>query len=323
MSTRVGASVVIPTRNRADLLALTLRSVLGQRDVDIEVIVIDDGDGPETAALVNAFDDARVRLIRNRAPRGECGARNCGVAIAQREWVAFCDDDDLWAPEKLSAQLVAAAHQGAAWVYTGYVEVDLRLRVLSGSSPPSPEEVLRDLDHHNSVPAGASNVVVKADALAAAGPFDTTLRTSGDWDQWLRLARTAGRPACVPRPFVALRIHPRMVSRRADWILNDIEVVAQRYGIAVDRARHHRWAAWMSLEDNRRGTALKHYAKAAAAGDWRSVGRAVVALLDRSIIQRRRQTADEPWTREAQLWLDALNASAVPSPDSVGVHRGD
>ena len=307
MSTSLAASVVIPTRNRANLLALTLRSVLGQRDVDIEVVVVDDGDGPETAALVNALEDARVRLIRNSEPHGECGARNCGVAAAQREWVAFCDDDDLWAPDKLSSQLVAAADEHAAWVYAGHVEVDLHLRVLSGSPPPSPDEVIRDLGRHNSVPAGASNVVAKSDALAAAGPFDTTLRTSGDWDQWLRLARTSGRPACVPRPFVALRVHPGMVSRRADWILNDIEVVARRYGIPVDRARHHRWAAWMSLEDKRRGVALKHYAKAVAAGDWLSVGRAVVALLDPGIAQRR-IAADGPWAREARVWLDELLA---------------
>ena len=140
MSTSLAASVVIPTRNRANLLALTLRSVLRQRDVDIEVVVVDDGDGPETAALVNALQDARVRLIRNSEPRGECGARNCGVAAAQREWVAFCDDDDLWAPDKLSAQLVAAADEHAAWVYAGHVEVDLHLRVLSGSPPPSPDD---------------------------------------------------------------------------------------------------------------------------------------------------------------------------------------
>ena len=308
MSAPLTASVVIPTRNRPDLLALTLRSVLGQRDVDIEVVVVDDGEGPETVALVNALDDARVRLIRNSGPRGECGARNCGVAAAQREWVAFCDDDDLWAPGKLAAQIAAALDEGTAWVYGGDVAVDLQLRVLSGSPPPSPDEVMRDLGRHNSVPAGASNVVARADALERAGPFDTTLRTSGDWDQWLRLARTAGPPACVPRPLVALRVHPGMVSRRAEWVLRDIEVVARRYGIAVDRARHHRWAAWMALEDGRRGAAVRHYAGAVAAGDWRSVGRAVVGLLDRGIIQRRRVAADDPWAREAQCWLDALRA---------------
>jgi glycosyltransferase involved in cell wall biosynthesis len=282
--------------------------------VDIEVVVVDDGEAPETMELVNALDDARVKLIRNSEPRGECGARNCGIAAAQREWVAFCDDDDLWAPGKLSAQLAAAIDDGTAWVYAGDVAVDLQLRVLSGSAPPSPDEVMRDLCRYNSVPAGASNVVARADALKRAGPFDTTLRTSGDWDQWLRLARTAGHPACVPRPLVALRMHPHMVSRRADWVLHDIEVVARRYGIPVDRARHHRWAAWMALEAGRRGAAVRHYAGAVAAGDWRSAGRAVIGLLDRGIIQRRRIAADDPWAREAQHWLDALHALAVP-PD--------
>jgi hypothetical protein len=170
---------------------------------------------------------------------------------------------------------------------------------------------MRELDRHNSVPAGASNVVVKADALARAGPFDTSLRTSADWDQWLRLARTAGRPACVPRPLVALRVHPRMASRRADSLFTDIEVVARRYGIPVDRARHHRWAAWMALEDGHRGVAARHYLGAVAAGDWRSVGRIGVALLDRGIVQRRRIAADDPWTREAQNWLDALRVTAT------------
>ena len=63
----------------------------------------------------------------------------------------------------------------------------------------------------------------------------------------------------------------------------------------------------MSLEDKRRGVALKHYAKAVAAGDWLSIGRAVVALLDPGIAQRR-IAADGPWAREARVWLDELLA---------------
>ena len=225
--------------------------------------------------------------------------------------MAFCDDDDLWAPGKLKAQLFAAVEQRAAWVYAGDVAVDTDLRVLSGRKPAPPERVLRDLNRHNAVPAGASNVVVRADALARAGAFDTALRTSEDWDLWLRLARTAGTPACVPRPLVALRVHPGMASRRADWILADIEIVRRRHGIPVDRARHHRWAAWMALEDGRRATAVRHYAAAVANGDWRSAGRAVVALVDPGVTSRRRASPDDPWISEAQRWLDALRARAL------------
>ncbi len=299
-------TVVIPTRDRPDLLALTLQSVLRQVALRIDVNVVDDGDGPETVALVEAFGDPRVRLIRNVEPRGVSGARNRGVAAARGEWVAFCDDDDLWAPDKLLAQLSAAVEQDAAWVYAGDVTVDENLRLLSGSPPQTPDRVMRDLVRYNALPAGASNVVVRADTLARVGRFDPALRTSEDWDLWLRLARIAGPPACVPRPLVALRTHARMASRQGDRIFGDIDVIATRHGIRVDRPRHHRWVAWMALQDGRRSTAVRHYAEAVAGGDWRSAGRAVVALLNPGIAQRHRVSPDDEWVKTAQIWLDEL-----------------
>jgi glycosyltransferase involved in cell wall biosynthesis len=304
-------TVVIPTRDRPDLLALTLRSVLDQVALRIDVNVVDDGDGPETVALVEALGDSRVRLIRNFEPRGVSGARNRGVAAARGEWVAFCDDDDLWAPDKLVAQLSAALGQDAAWVYAGEVTVDENLRLLSGSPPQAPDRVMRDLVRYNAIPAGASNVVVRADALARVGPFDPALHTSEDWDLWLRLARVVGSPACVQRPLVALRTHARMASRQSDGIFGDINVIASRHRIPVDRPRHHRWVAWMALQDGRRRTAVRHYAEAFAGGDWRSAGRAVVALLHPRIAQRRSLSPDDEWVRAAQTWLDELRDSGT------------
>lgn len=311
--TPAGVSVVIPTCNRPGMLALTLHSVLAQRNVDMDVVIVDDGDSPSATALVDALRDPRVTLVRNPSTRGECAARNLGISVARREWIAFCDDDDLWAPDKLTAQLVAAAHDGAEWVYTGHVNVDVDLRILSGSPPPSPAELLRDLPHHNSVPAGASNVVVRAAMLAQVGPFDPGLRTSGDWDMWLRLARVAGRPAWVPRPLVALRMHRGMVSRDTVQILADIEVIARRHGIPVDRPRHLRWAAWMAMEAGDRGRAVRHYARAFQAGDWTSAARAVVALVRPNITHRRRVAAGNAWASEAQLWLDGLITVSPPT----------
>ena len=299
-------TVVIPTRDRPALLALTLRSVLAQNQADMQVVLVDDGDGSETAALVDACADPRLHLVRNTGPRGASAARNVGVSLARSEWVAFCDDDDLWAPGKLAAQLAAAVDARAAWAYAGDVTVGPDLRVRSGSPPPLPEQVMRDLARHNAVPAGASNVVVRAGVLARAGPFDTRLRTSEDWDMWLRLARIAGPPAVVACPHVAVRVHPGMASRCMAQVLIDIEVIARRHGLPVDRARHHRWAAWTALESGHRRTAVRHYALAAAAGDLRSVGRAVMAIVDPGVAHRRSAPPDDPWVQEAQTWLDVL-----------------
>lgn len=321
MVNRLAATVVIPTRDRPHLLALTLRSVLGQRAADIEVVVVDDGDGPETTALVDAVGDPRVRLVRNPGPRGECGARNRGVAAAQREWVAFCDDDDLWAPGKLAAQISAAVEEGARWAYAGDVSVDVNLRVLSGSPPPPPDQLLRDLPRRNPVPAGSSNIVVRADALARAGPFDPGLRTCGDWDMWLRLGRTAGRPAWVCRPLVAYRFHSLNIPGDLRRMVTEPRHLARRYGIPVDIAAMHRRAAWTALRAGHRGAAVLQYASAVARGDVRSLARIAFALVHPRVgsdalfgfLQR-----DPAWVAEAESWLasfaePAINpAAAVP-----------
>ena len=301
-------SVVIPTRDRPQMLGLGLCSVLRQQGVDVEVLVVDDGVGPGTAALIDRIGIERVHLLRNSGSPGVSGARNSGIAAARGNWVAFLDDDDLWAPDKLATQLAAAGNAGAGWVYAGHVDVDESLCVRSGAPPPPPDVVVADLRRHNAVPAGASNVAVRRDVLDTVGRFDPQLRTSEDWDLWLRLAAT-GHPAWVPRPLVALRTHAGMASRDVDRMLADIDVIAERYRLPVDRARHRRWAAWTCLEYGRRGAALRHYARAIAAGDLTSVGRAVVALAYPHVA-RPDQPLNDDWTRDAQAWLEGLRGEA-------------
>ena len=304
-------SVVVPTRNRSRLLALTLLSVCWQRGVELEVVVVDDGSTDDTAQVVAGIGDPRVRLVGHDRPQGVSAARNRGIAEAGGAWVAFLDDDDLWAPDKLASQLQAAHRTGRAWIYTGEVTVDQHLRVLHGAAPPPPERVMERLGRHNAVPAGASNVVVRADALASAGPFDTGLRNNEDWDMWIRLARI-GPPAWVRRPLVALQAHPRNASHNMDRMLWELDVIERRHHVPVDRAAHYRWAAWSSLRAGRQRAALGYYARAVRVGDLTSVARAAVALVHPAVAAARGArparpgSADQAWTAEAQAWLDLL-----------------
>jgi glycosyltransferase involved in cell wall biosynthesis len=298
-------SVVIPTRDRPELLVQALRSVLTQEGVTIEVVVVDDGDRESAARVVASADDARVRVLRTTT-RGVSGARNLGVASATGNWIAFLDDDDVWAPDKLTRQFAAAESIGATWVYAGDVTVDAELRVIAGAAPPPPQQVVDDLVRHNAVPAGASNVMVRREVLASAGPFDPALTTSEDWDMWIRLA-AAGLPACVPQPLVAVRKHAGMASRAVDRMLADVATVARRHAFPVDRVRHERWAAWMCLEDGRRAAAVRHYGRAVMAGDIGSIARALVAVAHPGAGQP--PVVAEAWIRDAERWLEPLRAS--------------
>ena len=97
-------SVVIPTYNRAHSVVDAIRSVLGQRYTDLELIVVDDGSTDDTALRVEAIGDHRLRYVRG-GHEGVSAARNLGVRHATGELVAFLDSDDLWQADKLTREV--------------------------------------------------------------------------------------------------------------------------------------------------------------------------------------------------------------------------
>jgi glycosyltransferase involved in cell wall biosynthesis len=304
-------SVVIPTHNRRRLLGQTLWSAMAQRGVDFEVLVVDDGSTDGTADGVAAVGDHRVRLLRHEHPRGVATARNTGVAAARGAWVAFLDDDDLWAPDKLARQLDAVRAAGRDWVYAGAVEVDEWHRVLQAEPPIAPAEAMRQLPRRNVVPAGASNVMVHAAALSATGPFDPDLRNTEDWDLFIRLAQR-GPPAAVEAPLVAVRFHSGQASLTTARLVEELDLLERRHGMLVDRPSIHRGAAWACLRAGRRREALVGYVHAVRAGDLGSVARAAVALLpgpaQERLLRARTAHGDEPAADllVAQAWVDEV-----------------
>ena len=313
----VDVSVVVPTHNRCRLLAHTLRSILWQRGVDFEVIVVDDGSTDGTAEMVMGLGDARIRLLRNDTPQEVAATRNRGIAEAAGAWLAFCDDDDLWAPDKLARQLQAAHQTGRNWVYTGEVRIDLRQRIVGGTHPPPPpERVAVRLAHWNLVPGGSSGVIVSKAALDIAGWFDTRLRSLNDWDLWIRLART-GPPACVPSLLVGYRLHGGSASRDIGLVLAAADMLDKMEGVAVDRGDLEHYLCVLCLRSGRHRDALRHLARAARHGKIISAGNGLVWMVQERLPLpvlrglRQWQGRYDRWRAEAQAWLDQLATDAA------------
>jgi glycosyltransferase involved in cell wall biosynthesis len=87
-------SVIIPTYNNAALLHETLDGVRRQTFKDLEVIVVDDGSTDDTAGVVRRY--APNIYYVHQSNQGPAAARNKGAAVAQGEFIAFCDHDDIW-----------------------------------------------------------------------------------------------------------------------------------------------------------------------------------------------------------------------------------
>jgi glycosyltransferase involved in cell wall biosynthesis len=303
-------SVVVPTRNRSALLAMTLRSVLRQQDVELEVIVIDEGSTDDTAAMLSRLGDARVRVLRHEVPHGVSTARNRGVAVAVGEWLGFVDDDDLWAPDKLAQQLRAAASAGRDWVYTGTVNISHDGDIIYGRPTFPPEQMTVVLPRYNAIPGGGSNVVVRRAAWERVGPFDTRLRNTEDWEMWIRLAKH-GPPACVNRPLLAYRVHGTNASLDIAEIVRGTKLIERLHHTTADWGHIHRWLAESYLRRGQRSAALGQLLRAAVRGQLHSVVADIGEVLRRRLTRRRGRRSDltlagDPWIADASKWLHQL-----------------
>jgi glycosyltransferase involved in cell wall biosynthesis len=287
-------SVVVPTKNRDALLRQTLSTIRWQQGVIFEVLVVDDGseDRGLVERIVADVGDARFRIVRHDQSRGVSETRNHGSAEAKAPWVAFCDDDDLWAPDKLAKQLDAARRVPAAgWVYVGSVNVAPGNRVVGGEPPPTPEQVIERLEESNVIPGGSSGVMARRALLLDVGGFDPSLQPLADWDLWLRMLRVSP-PACVAEPLVAYRVHALNMSLDTRRVEADFVVVAGRYPRA-NPAVLHRYLGWWSVRVGRHAEATRHFLRAAVARDPRYPP----SLVKQDLVYLARHAAEDARTR--------------------------
>lgn len=287
------ATVVIPTHDRWDLLSTAaLPSALGQKEIDLEVVVVDDGSNDHTSERLGRLRDLRLRVIRHERPRGVAQARNAGINIASGEWIAFLDDDDLWAPNKLRLQIDTARAARAGFVYAASAALDDRRQFLYSLELADPDRLATQLFRKNVIWAGSSNVVARADLVREVDGFDERLFQLADWDLWIRLALSGPAAAC-PEILVGCVIQPRSmlltdrrdVFREMDYLVEKHRDEATRLGVDFEPALFSRWVAEGHLRAGRRLRAAATYLESARRDrDPEALPRALASLLGESAL---------------------------------------
>lgn len=302
-------SVVLPTRNRSSMLMQALSSALDQEDVQLETIVVDEGSSDETQERLEQVGDERVDVIRHDPAKGVARARNAAIARSSGEWIAFLDDDDIWAPRNLRTQVADGTGRGHSLSYCRRIEIDQRGFVLHVSHPTSTDDLARRLLSNNVV-GTPSGVVVRADLLERVGVFDERLSALADWDLWIRAAGD-GVAVARPEPLVAYRHHPQnMMTTNAPAIMAEFELLREKHGEAARRAGVEfgaqwltRWHAASDLAAGRRLSAARAFLRSGLKlRDRRDLARAVGAL-GGDLVQRVGQAAERRTTTRPD-WLD-------------------
>jgi glycosyltransferase involved in cell wall biosynthesis len=314
-------SVIVPTRNRRRMLELAIGSAFAQRDVAVEVIVVDEASEDGTADYLRGLEDPRLTVVRHDAPQGVARARNAGLERAETPWVAFLDDDDVWSPLKLAAQLTVLEERGPrAWSYVGAVVIDGSLRIVGTERLQADVELADLLFAYNAIPGGGSGVVAGAELLRSLGGFDPKLRVVADWDMWIRLA-LAAPAAPVDRPLVGYLRHPEAMSRDVASLRVELEHVAEKHrrareerGLAFPWDRWLIWTALMLRRSGRRWEPARIYASLSRGREPQLLAKAALAALWPGWIAIRDRRAvrevDPEWLAEAESWLAPLRVSS-------------
>ncbi|MEQ9400306.1 MAG: glycosyltransferase [Longimicrobiales bacterium] len=216
-------SVLVPTYNRAHYIGATLRTLLGQTQPPAEIVIVDDGSTDNTADVVAEFDHPSIRYISS-TNAGCTAARQKAMDHASCDWIAFCDSDDLWEPEKLElhARLVELEEVHFAFSNFRIVQEDeWEDRTKFDDAPEGYFDGVRRLEEGLAVfdgpmyprllrfqPIFASTMLMNRRWIERFGALDVAFSRmqSEDFEFALRCTQ-AGPIGIVTRPVVGIRKH--------------------------------------------------------------------------------------------------------------------
>lgn len=202
-------SVVLPYHNRADVLAESIESVLGQTFSDFELILVNDESTDASQSVAASFDDPRIRRAATARREGAGGARNRGIEIARGRYLAFQDSDDLWASDKLKSQVDLLA---SSWAERSDIGVSGAMWRLRGS------QIAMRLGHDQRVATrsdvlagciptgiGTPTLVLDRTRVAPAARFDTTFPCFEERDFVVQSLVNHSRLVVIDNPLVEVR----------------------------------------------------------------------------------------------------------------------
>jgi glycosyltransferase involved in cell wall biosynthesis len=203
-------SVIIPTYNRKELVQLTIDSALAQTFIDSEIIVVDDGSTDNTGEALRTRYGDEIRY-EYQANQGESAARNRALQLAQGEFIALLDSDDLWLPDKIEkevARLAAEPQTGMVFCEAWLIDADgRRLTDQPEGLGLTPDDLsLEKMVFVNQI-GGPSTTLIRRSTLDAVGGFDGEIRFGEDWDVWLQMLVRRYPIAFIPEPLTCIRRH--------------------------------------------------------------------------------------------------------------------
>jgi glycosyltransferase involved in cell wall biosynthesis len=256
---QVALSVIIPAFNVENYIIAAIQSALDQSDIDVEVIVVDDGSTDRTCQRAASVSNDRLRIIR-QPNAGPSAARNAGIRLARGEFIGFLDGDDLWYPNKAMRHVqVMKTLPEVDLTFAWWRVIDDGGRDTGRRGKPRQDRIdFEELMVQNTT-GNCSTVVARKRAIEQAGFFDPDYASLADHHLWLRIARLRDRNILCVRDILSayrMRAHqltkdwPRML-REWERLMAEMTILEPRRVVAVAtraQARYARYLAYLAYE---------------------------------------------------------------------------
>ena len=250
-------SVIVTTYNLSSYLGEAIQSILDQKGVQTEVIVVDDASTDDSAGALRPFW-SKITYIRLRDNRGGPAApRNLGIRASTGGFIAILDGDDIMLPGKLAEQVeFLNRYPEVPLVFTDFRNFDdskeygnfladhVAFQAMPKSSIGNGQYCLSSASAYETLIGdnfiGTSGVVFRKSLIEQVGGFDETLKRSEDFDFWLRVARRSDL-GYIDRVFHRRRLHGQNISSDPSALTDHLAILERQMSFPLSKEARNTW----------------------------------------------------------------------------------
>ena len=214
-------SIIMPTFNNSNFINESIQSVINQKFIFWELIIVDDGSTDNTSNIINNYlYDKRIKYFYQEN-NGPAVARNYGISKASGKYLAFLDSDDLWRPNKLQVQYNhLKKNPDHRLIHTNYSIFEDNKQT---SEPFHQTPWFSNWDENERLlifdTIGTLTVLTVTQLIKSLGGFKKDLYGTEDWDLWIRVSKE-GKISKLNDDTAYYRIHPTGISLATIIYLN-------------------------------------------------------------------------------------------------------
>ena len=186
MNKRPKVSIITPTYNSEEFISETITSIINQTYTNWELLITDDCSSDDTLKIIDFFQkkDNRIKLLRLDTNQGAGVARNNSIKDSKGKFIAFCDSDDQWKPDKLEKQIHFIKANNLVFTYSSYDVTDESGNFIKSINAPK-TLTLKNILSNNYV--GCLTAIY--DSAAIGKQYMPAIRKRQDWVLWINILK--------------------------------------------------------------------------------------------------------------------------------------